>query len=71
MSKSVSYLLYNFTSIESVQGSDGVVGHDSFEYMLADSNGYNSTVATVYIDLTTPLVAQTSHPVVIRFALLI
>jgi hypothetical protein len=64
--QSVSYLLTNWSALTSPDSVDGIVGSDSFEYIVADTLGYNSTTATVNIILTTPLTVTTLETSVIN-----
>ena len=65
----VGYLLTDWTALDIDSSSDsGVVGSDSFEYVVQDIRGYNSTVATAHIVLTTPLVVEASDAVVRPFS---
>ena len=53
--KYVVYILNQFGALSAQSMSEGVVGSDSFEYMVADELGYNSTEAKVTISVMTPL----------------
>ena len=60
-----AYLFTNWTALNLASaGADGVVGFDSFEYVVQDALGSNSTAATVHITLTTPLVVEAAVDVV-------
>jgi len=53
----VAYALTNWSALSGLEGQDGIVGSDSFEFVLQDTQGYNSTPATAKIEITTPLIA--------------
>jgi hypothetical protein len=54
----VAYLLTNWSALADPAAANGIVGADSFEFVVQDAQGFNSTPATATLVLTTPLVAS-------------
>jgi hypothetical protein len=55
----VAYLLTNWSALADSSAPDGVIGYDSFEYVVEDEYGFNSSVSTATLLITSPLVAST------------